>query len=216
MLSSKWKKGKAVFGFSMAMMMVLSACSSNNSTAPANKEAAAKPVTLEWWSSASLGLSQEGEFKQILDEYKKVAPHVTINYNAIPTTGLDEKVNVAIASGSFPDLYVDAINRLVPLYNRGVTASLDPYITDGYNLADYRNDAKEIMTISGKTAMFLMEVRSEVLLINKDLFAKAGVQHLLPDPATRTWTRDNFAKAVEAFITFLFSDKNIITFPTDR
>jgi ABC-type glycerol-3-phosphate transport system substrate-binding protein len=201
MFSSIWKIGKNSLILASTLSLVVSGCStgsSTSSTTETNKDEAAKPVTLEWWSSASLGLSQEDEFKQILAEYKKVAPHVTINYNAIPTTGLDEKMNVAIASGSFPDLYVDAVNRLVPLYIRGVTTGLDSYITSDYNLGDYVSSAKDIMTIDGKLAMFLMEVRSEVLLVNKDLFAKAGVESLLPDAKTQTWTRDNFAKAVEA------------------
>ncbi|MEK3722338.1 extracellular solute-binding protein [Paenibacillus sp. FSL H8-0034] len=197
------KKSKNIFILGMALSIVASGCSANSTpsgsgtTAPA-ATSDAKPVTLEWWSSSSLGITQDDEFKQIISEYKKVAPNVTINYNSIPNVGIDEKINVSIASGSFPDLYVDAINRLVPLYNRGVSAELDSYIDEDYNLADYRNDAKDIMTINGKLAMFLMEVRSEVLLVNKDLFAKAGVENLLPDAKTKTWTRANFSKAVEA------------------
>ncbi|MFD0681337.1 MULTISPECIES: ABC transporter substrate-binding protein [unclassified Paenibacillus] len=199
MFGSTRNKRRNIFILCMVFIIMLSGCSAGSTTAPKKEEGTKDtPVTLEWWSSASLGLSQEDEFKQILAEYKKVAPHVTINYNAVPTTGLDEKMNVAIASGSFPDLYVDAVNRLVPLYNRGVTTELDSYITDDYKVSDYVKSAKDIMVINGKLAMFLMEVRSEVLLVNKDLFVKAGVENLLPDPKTRTWTRDNFAKAVEA------------------
>lgn len=202
-MASMWKKSRHLLAVSAILMVFLSGCSFGpqpNSTSSPKKEEAVKfnPVTLEWWSSPSLGLVEEEDFRLIVAEYKKVAPHVTLNYSSIPTTGLDEKLNVAIASGSFPDLYVDAVNRLVPLYKRGVTAGLDAYITADYNLPDYMSSAIDLMTIDGKLAMLLMEIRSEVLLVNKDLFLKAGIEQLLPDPRTKTWSRDSFAKAVEA------------------
>ncbi|MCR8630023.1 ABC transporter substrate-binding protein [Paenibacillus radicis (ex Xue et al. 2023)] len=200
MLGSTWREGRTVLMISLILCIMFSGCSTDSNTTVPRKEegAGSTAVTLEWWSSASLGLVEEEEFQQVLAEYKKVAPHVTINFSSVPTTGLDEKLNVAIASGSFPDLYVDAVNRLVPLFTRGVTTELDAYITEDYNLSDYMNSAKDLMTIDGKMAMILMEIRSEVLLINKDLFIKAGAEHLLPDSKTKTWSRDSFAKAVEA------------------
>jgi multiple sugar transport system substrate-binding protein len=198
---SIWKASIRTLIVSMSIVLSATACSLSSTIEDAvisKKREAIEPVTLEWWSSSSLGLIDEEEFKQVIMEYKKVAPNVIINYNSIPVTGLDEKMNVAIASGSFPDVYVDAINRLAPLYSRGVTAPLDTYITEEYNLPDYMNSARDLMTIQGKLAMFLMEIRSEVLLINKDLFVKAGAEQFLPDAQTKTWTRDKFAQAVEA------------------
>ncbi|MEK3722342.1 extracellular solute-binding protein [Paenibacillus sp. FSL H8-0034] len=201
MPASKWKR-RTMSMFAMLLCILLCSCStdilSGRTPAPkADTAANSAAVTLEWWISTSLGIAEENEFNQIITEYKKISPNVTINYYAVPNTGLDEKLNVAIASGSFPDLYVDSVTRLSPLYMRGVTAGLDAYLTEDHNLSDYTQSARDLMTIDGKLAMLLMEIRSEVLVLNKDLFIKAGAEHLLPDPETKTWTRDTFAKAVE-------------------
>ncbi|MCR8630034.1 ABC transporter substrate-binding protein [Paenibacillus radicis (ex Xue et al. 2023)] len=195
------KKGKSIYLLSVIIILMLSGCTPGSTPSESSKsgeKGSPNPVTLEWWVNPSLGFVEENDIKQVITEYKKVAPHVTINYGIVPATSVDEKINVAIASDSFPDVYVDAINRLGPLYVRGITAELDSYMTDDYNYKEYLDSAKALMNIDGKIGLILMEIRSEVIMLNKDLFVKAGVQNLLPDAKTKAWSKDSFAKAAEA------------------
>lgn len=209
------KKTLALIAIVLAFSLALSACGSAATSAPSATPAApaapaaqeAEPAPAEaegtsgsliLWVNPSLGIVGEEAVEALIAEYKEYAPNVDIEYKIIPNDSVQEQINVALSSGTFPDVYIDATARLANLAVNDVAADLTPYITEEYNYDDYVEAAKNFTTYNGEIKFFLMEIRSEILVVNKDLFVAAGVEDCLPDPVTGGWTREQFEKAIKA------------------
>src|SRR6202035_6023914 len=69
---------------------------------------AAAPVTITFWHgmNGSEPGTQGGSLQALVDQYKQVAPNVTINLDFTPYTGneLQQKVTGAIVAHNTPDL----------------------------------------------------------------------------------------------------------------
>ena len=112
-----------------------------------------------------------------------------------PFSGLEAAVLIAIQSDTFPDMYFGSGNRIIPLIGLGVfdaipegTVSTDQWPEIAFKLGTFSD-----------TQYFVAQWTSFFpLLINKALFKKAGVEDLIPDEATRSWTRDDYMAAIEA------------------
>jgi len=153
-------------------------------------------ISLNVWKLPLISLN---DFNKLIEEYKEIAPDVDIQVTELGWKGISEKVNIAIASNTFPDVYIGAVNRLLPLAVKGVTAPLDEYITEDFQLDDYTSAAIKLATFDDKLYFIPMGAGFyNFLLVNKTLFKEAGVSDLLPDEKTRAWSRDQFAKAVKA------------------
>lgn len=192
----------------LSFAMLLSACGTAgtpaqepaepNAPAASDTAAAGQPESFTLWVNPSLGIVGEETVEALIAEYKEYAPNVDIEYKIIPNDGVQEQLNIAISSNTFPDVYIDATARLANLAVNDVAADLTPYITEDYNYDDYVQAAKDFTTYDGEIKFFLMEIRSEVMVVNVDLFRKAGVEDCLPDAETGGWTREQFEKAVKA------------------
>ncbi|MDF2961840.1 MAG: transporter substrate-binding protein [Paenibacillus sp.] len=184
--------------FMLVFAIILTGCTTGiTDEAGGNKGGNSQKITLEFWAAPVMG---QVDLKKAIQKYTEtIAPHVEIHLTNVPFNGIDEKVNVAIAANTFPDIYMDGAARLGPLSVRGVAAPLDSYVTDDYRLDDFLEGPLEMSRVNGKLMMFLAASNffQGTLLVNKSLFVKAGEEQLLPDPDTRAWSRDKFSKAVE-------------------
>ncbi|TDF92531.1 ABC transporter substrate-binding protein [Paenibacillus piri] len=188
--TSKWWGSLGTL--TLSATLVLTGCSSGETGTSADGKA---KLSLEFWTATG---TDQSKFTNIVKRYMKdVDPGVDIKVTYVPTTGIDEKVNVAIASNQFPDIYFDSSPRMVPLAINGVLAPLDSYITPEYNLDDYYKGMLDLSKYKDKLYMLPTSNSLQALVLNKALFKQAGAEDLLPDPETRSWTRDKFAKAVE-------------------
>lgn len=180
----------------LAFAVILAGCTGgpDKQTDPSSDQAA-KKVSLEFWTAP---IMDQADYEKAIKKYTtEIAPNVDIKLSYVPFNGIDEKVNVALAANTFPDLYMDGSVRVGPLSARGIAAPLDSYITSDYNVGDVMAGPLQLSKVDGKTSMFLAASNVSVLMINKALFAQAGAEDLLPDPNTRTWTQEKFSKAVE-------------------
>jgi multiple sugar transport system substrate-binding protein len=188
--------------WSLVLTLVITGCSNSGDNAATNKGSSnggntdkAKKITLEYWTTNA---GDQKVYTEIVDSYTKVAPNVEVKVTYLGTTGIDEKVNVALAANKFPDIYGDSSQRMVPLVVKDVLQPLDEYITPEYNLDDYYKGMRDLSTVNGKLYMFPTGNSTQVLMVNKALFKLAGVENLLPNEETRAWDRDTFEKAVKA------------------
>ena len=144
-------------------------------------------VTIEiWWH-------EYGPFstyvKELIDAYKKVRPNVTINPTITSSADINQKVAVALATGTAPDIMDNDASYYILYYAKGV---LEPLNLDVFGAESYQEVAVrytpgglDAATFEGKIYALPYQGNSMSLFINNKLFTAAGL-----DPkkdAPKTW-----------------------------
>jgi len=147
----------------------------------------AENVTIEiWWH-------EYGPFtayvKELIEAYKRLHPNVTINPTVASSTDMNQKLTVALAAGTGPDIMDADASYFVAYYVKGV---LDPVNLGVFNVKSYKELGNRYVpgglasgTFDGKVYTLPYQANSMSLFINNKLFAAAGL-----DPkkaAPRTW-----------------------------
>jgi multiple sugar transport system substrate-binding protein len=134
-------------------------------------------VTLEiWWH-------EYGPFtayvKQLIEAYKKVRPNVTINPTVASSTDMNQKLTVALAAGTGPDIMDADASYYVAYHSKGV---LEPVNLDVFGAKSYDELAGRYVsgglasgTFGGKIYTLPYQGNSMSLFLNNKLFAEAGL-----------------------------------------
>jgi multiple sugar transport system substrate-binding protein len=168
-------------------------CSSTVNAATAPKQTKAgfafptENITIEvWWH-------EYGPFtayvKELIEAYKKLHPNVTVNATIASSTDMNQKLTVALASGTGPDIMDADASYYVAYYAKGI---LEPANLDVFGIKSYKELAARYVsgglasgTFDGKIYTLPYQGNSMSLFINNKLFAAAGL-----DPkkdAPKTW-----------------------------
>ncbi len=144
-------------------------------------------ITIEvWWH-------EYGPFtayvKELIEAYKKLHPNVAINATIASSTDMNQKLTVALASGTGPDVMDADASYYVAYYAKGI---LEPANLDVFGVKTYPELASRYVsgglasgTFDGKIYTLPYQGNSMSLFINNKLFAAAGL-----DPkkdAPKTW-----------------------------
>jgi multiple sugar transport system substrate-binding protein len=144
-------------------------------------------VTIEiWWH-------EYGPFttyvKDLIEAYKKVHPNVTINPTILSSADINQKISVALATGTGPDIMDNDASYYLLYYSKGV---LEPLNLDVFGAKSYQEFAARYTpggldagTFDGKVYALPYQGNSMSLFINNKEFAAAGL-----DPkkdAPKTW-----------------------------
>ncbi len=144
-------------------------------------------VTIEiWWH-------EYGPFtayvKELIEAYKKVHPNVTINPTVASSTDMNQKLTVALAAGTGPDIMDADASYYVAYQAKGVLepVNLDVFGVKTYQdlMARYVSGGLASGTFDGKVYTLPYQGNSMSLFINNKLFAEGGL-----DPrkdAPKTW-----------------------------
>ncbi len=144
-------------------------------------------ITIEiWWH-------EYGPFtayvKELIEAYKKVRPNVTVNPTVTSSADINQKITVALATGTGPDIMDNDASYYVLYYSKGVLEplNLDVFGAESYPdvAAKYTTGGLDAGTFGGKIYALPYQGNSMSLFINNKLFAAAGL-----DPkkdAPRTW-----------------------------
>jgi multiple sugar transport system substrate-binding protein len=208
---------KATLLITIMLVMLLAACSSNNNgsstkttaepnatstAAPSSAEPpAAEPVEITWWNFPNFQAldGEVGKYeKQIIAAFNEKHPEIKVNLEMITFDGGPEKLNVAIASNSAPDVIYDAPGRVIDWGKKGLLAPLDDMITD-----EVRSDISEAFwkqsMVGDKTVMYPINTAPFSMAVNKTVFEKIGALDLLPlDRPDRVWSFDEYKAALQA------------------
>jgi ABC-type glycerol-3-phosphate transport system substrate-binding protein len=174
----------------------IAAAIANAATAVAKPAAA--PVTITFWHgmNGTEPGTQGGSLKALADQYKQVAPNVTINLDFTPYTGseLQQKVTGAILARNTPDLVQAFEADVAAWYKAGAIAPLDDYVKNSLTPADL-DDVQKALLDSGRFPQYENRLLSfpfnrsiYVVYFNKPELTKAG----FPD-GPKTW--DDLAAA---------------------
>ncbi len=147
----------------------------------------ADPVTIEiWWH-------EYGPFtayvKELIEAYKKVRPNVTINPTVTSSADINQKLTVALATGTGPDIMDNDASFYELYYSKGVLEplNLDVFGVKSYaELADtYTPGGLDAATFDGKVYALPYQGNSMSLFINNKAFAAAGLDPVKDAP--KTW-----------------------------
>jgi len=202
-----------VLAAALSAVSVLSGCSGGNggkvqsgagspsagTSASASGEKA-KEVELVYWTYPELNLpgQKPGEYNyNLIEKFEQKYPNVKVKLEIIPYDGGDQKVNVALASNSAPDILNDYPGRTTNYAKRGYTVPLNDLLTEE-QLAQIPEDLLRIVSLQDGTIFsYPQGIGATMLVINKTLAEQAGAGDLLPQGDMRTWTFDEFEKFLQ-------------------
>lgn len=162
--------------------------------------AAAKgtPAEITWWAFPTFGQEVPGEYeKEIIAAFNVAHPEIKVNLETIDFTSGPEKIVAAIEGGQAPDILFDAPGRIIDYGKNGKLVSLDDMFTADFK-SDVGNEAL-LNACKGNGVAYMYPISSApfFMVINKEMFEKAGAMEFVNMTGDRTWSIENFGKAME-------------------
>ena len=185
------------------MTLGLAACgngSQGNSESPApggeTGGSSSGAVELNLWSFNVGGFAEASNWEPIIAAFNEQNPNIKITVTPINYQDGDQKLTSAITAGTGPDIIFEGPERIVGNYAReGLMVDLsDLWETGGSDIAE---GISSVSQLDGTYYMYPLSVAAHCMAINYDVFEAAGALQYI-DEETRTWTTDNFVKAMEA------------------
>lgn len=185
------------------MTLGLAACgngSQGNSESPApggeTGGSSSGAVELNLWSFNVGGFAEASNWEPIIAAFNEQNPDIKITVTPINYQDGDQKLTSAITAGTGPDIIFEGPERIVGNYAReGLMVDLsDLWETGGSDIAE---GISSVSQLDGTYHMYPLSVAAHCMAINYEAFEAAGALQYI-DEETRTWTTDNFVKAMEA------------------
>ena len=214
-------KLKKVLALLLAMVMTIAlvACGGDNQKEPAPSTPDPAPSTapdedktpdpepapaepagaseISLWVYPVGGWGEEANVKALTDAFT-AETGIAVKVDYLAYADGDDKVNAALSAGNAPDLILEGPERLVA--NWGANGHM-------VDLADMLDDTDKSELIEaaltpcinaeGKMYEYPMCMTAHCMAINLDAFKAAGADQYI-DLTTRTWTTENFFKAIDA------------------
>ena len=153
-------------------------------------------VELNLWSFNVGGFAEASNWEPIIAAFNEQNPDIKITVTPINYQDGDQKLTSAITAGTGPDIIFEGPERIVGNYAReGLMVDLsDLWETGGSDIAE---GISSVSQLDGTYYMYPLSVAAHCMAINYEAFEAAGALQYI-DEETRTWTTDNFVKAMEA------------------
>ena len=153
-----------------------------------------EPVTLTVWFYADPGKEEfyQKWFEAVHEEY----PWITMEYEVLPYESGPEKVTVAYATNTTPDILLDGYSRIAPAVNAGITADVTDVIEEYSDV--FLAEQLDGKMADGNYGFIAMTNGAPYgILVNMDLAEQLGVADLLPEDKT-LWTYDELLEICRA------------------
>lgn len=149
-------------------------------------------VTITVWSMDGHDLGNEDTHRQVIAAFEAAHPNIKIDLTLLPESGLEDRMNTAIgAGGKLPDVFPLLSGEWAP-----IALDLSPYIEADPELSQdmYAEPFWRTRATFGDSVVALPTgIGANVVLYNKDVFDKAGVEY-----PTADWTTEDFIKKAVA------------------
>lgn len=143
-------------------------------TTQAQTTASAEPVKLAFWT-IYLRPTFDNFFNGLFETYKKDHPNVTVEWTDMPYDAIQNKLITAAAGGNCPDVVNLNTQMALILAGKDILANLDTEATEEQRSVYVKTLYDSAKTSKGAFA-FPWYGAPSVLIYNKDLLAKAGIQ----------------------------------------
>lgn len=150
------------------------------------------------WTYPIGGWGDQKTVDALLAGFHAANPGIKVKVDYLTYADGDDKVNTAIEGGAAPDLIMEGPERLVANWGaKGQMVDISD-LFDATDKAEINAAAlAACFTESGAAYEYPLVMTAHCMAINKTVFEKAGALQYI-DQKTRTWTTDNFYKAVDA------------------
>ncbi|MFC5403496.1 ABC transporter substrate-binding protein [Cohnella soli] len=193
------KKLGTALAAALAASTVLAGCSGKD------KNAGGETVTITHYTIDS---PDRTFVEKLIPEFEKAHPNIKVKVTKAPYEQFDSKLQSAIAAKNSPDVTSHwGYGGFMEYYNKGMLADLTPYLGD-FKASDYNipEDVMNIYKVDGKTYGIPLNSYVTVMLYNKDMFDKAGLEYPPTDYEDKSWT---FDKMVEYAKKLTVDSKNL-------
>lgn len=216
-MSSNIKRSMVVL--IIAVMMLLAACSlsSGNSrnheqanadasrnvvgSETASRSETSQQVEITFWNFPNFQPldGQVGKYEeQIISAFNEKHPEIKVNLEMLSFDGGPEKLNLAIATNTAPDVLYDAPGRIIDYGKKGLLAPLNDMFTEGI-LEDISPALMKQSKVGEDIVMYPFNTGPFMMAVNKTLFEEIGALDLLPlDREDRTWSVAEYEAALRA------------------
>jgi len=181
----------------MMLVTLLSACGNDmSSTAGSNDQTSSSgndnepKITLTMRTSYNEQGNSRGDiFEEVLNEYLSNHQNITVDYEAIDSESHYAKLNVEIAGGTTPDIFIVRTASLAEQYAKsGRLADITKYYQEDNNWRDSFIPGA-IREMEGKNYLVSNECFAELIFYNKEIFAACDLK------VPTSW--DEFVNAVK-------------------
>lgn len=155
-------------------------------------------VRLTLWTYPVGGWSTKETVSSLLSAFHNQNPDIRISIKTLDYDTGDKVVEDAIKTGELPDLVLEGPERLVANWGaRGLMADISDLFEDDISKEIYPSVKEACRGTDGKYYVYPICMTTHCMAINADLFKEAGAWQYI-DEEHRTWTTENFVKAVQA------------------
>ncbi len=171
--------------------------------APATEDAtaeapAAEATDITLWTYPIGGWGDAAVVDGLIANFNAAHPEINVTVEYLDYTNGDDQVNTAIEGNQAPDVILEGPERLVANWGaRGLMVDLGDLWTDDAKAAIYDSVESACQSNDGVFYEYPLCMTAHTMAINRDLFEAADALQYL-DEENRTWTTDNFVKAVQA------------------
>lgn len=177
------------------------AAAESTTAAEGDTTASADATAITLWTYPVGSWTDASVVDGIVANFNKVHPEISVKVEYLDYTSGDDQVTAAIEAGTTPDIILEGPERLVS--NWGAAGKL-------VDLADlWTEDAQADITAVSEAVMnackspegvfyeYPLCMNAHCMAINKELFEAADAMQYI-DEETRTWTTEDFGKALQA------------------
>ncbi|MCH1624063.1 ABC transporter substrate-binding protein [Fredinandcohnia quinoae] len=166
-----------------------------------NGQGSSETVEITWWTFPNFQ-ALDGELgkyeKQIIEAFNKKHPEIKVNLEMISFEGGPEKLNLAIASNTSPDMIYDAPGRIIDWAKKDLLMPLNDMFPKEV-MDDISPALMKQSMVGDDVYMYPFNTGPFMMAVNKTIFEEIGELDLLPlDRPDRTWTVDEYEKALLA------------------
>lgn len=159
-------------------------------------------ITLDFWVGGGnrnvIGYDSpnHGDYERAkAREFEALYPNVKVNVEVISFNDIEQKVNIAVAGNNPPDIIYDNVpNRIMRHARNGEMEPLEEVVSA--ELHDWKKDYLAMGTYDGVLYGIPVSSTPTMMFINKTIFERKGVAHLIPED--RTWTWEEWEEAMIA------------------
>jgi multiple sugar transport system substrate-binding protein len=167
-------------------LLFITACGSNSvnengsksstATKPSNeKKKAEEPITITWWDYMSAE-AMVGAITNVIDNYEKENPHITIERTYVPFGDLKNKLLLGSAAGQLPDIiWIDNPDHQA-FAAAGVLADISKEIEEWGEAEQYFKGPWSSTVYEGKNYGIPNSSNNLALYYNADLLEKANIE----------------------------------------
>lgn len=169
----------------------------NKEPADDTKEPAADAGEITLWTYPVGKWGDEAAVKAMTDAFT-ADTGIKVKVEFLAYADGDDKVNTAITAKAAPDLILEGPERLVANWGaNGYLVDLSDMIDDTDKSEFIEAAITPCINAEGKMYEYPLCMTAHCMAINLDAFKQAGADQYI-DMETRTWTTENFLKAVDA------------------